>query len=405
MLKGKKILLGVTGGIAAYKAAQLVREFKKAGAEVRVVMTDSAKYFISPVTLAALSQNEVIIETFPELDKSPIKSETWHIELGMWADIYLIAPATANTIAKITYGIADNPVTIMALSVRCSLVIFPAMDTFMWENKATQENISKLIERGIKIIEPDIGELASGLKGKGRLPEIKNLVKAVNDIFEKRNIILKGKKVLVTAGPTYEPIDPVRFIGNRSSGKMGFALARAAANAGANVILISGHAKLETPINVNRINVETAHQMFNKVKKYYKSSDIIIMAAAVSDFSPTVSARKKIKKEKFTGENLQITLKKNPDILEYIGRYRSKKQFLIGFALETDNGLKNAKEKLRLKNLDMIVLNNPLVKGAGFDVDTNIVTIIFKDGKIVKLRKMSKELLAERILRLISEKI
>lgn len=405
MLKGKKILLGVTGGIAAYKAAQLVREFKKAGAEVRVVMTDSATYFISPVTLAALSQKEVIIETFPELDKSPIKSETWHIELGMWADIYLIAPATANTIAKITYGIADNPVTIMALSVHCPLVIIPAMDTFMWENKATQENISKLIERGIKIIEPDIGELASGLKGKGRLPEIKNLVKAVNDIFEKRNIILKGKKVLVTAGPTYEPIDPVRFIGNRSSGKMGFALARAAANAGANVILISGPARLETPINVNRINVETAYQMFNKVKKYYKSSDIIIMAAAVSDFSPTVSARKKIKKEKFTGENLQITLKKNPDILEYIGRYRSKKQFLIGFALETDNDLKNAKEKLRLKNLDMIVLNNPLVKGAGFDVDTNIVTIIFKDGKIVKFRKMSKELIAERILRLISEKI
>lgn len=405
MLRNKKILLGVTGGIAAYKTANLIREFRKAGASVRVVMTNAATYFISPVTLSALSEGPVIADTFPDLHQWQISSDTWHITLGEWADIFLIAPATANTIAKIAYGVADNPVTIMALSIRCPIVISPAMDTFMWENKATQENISKLIQRGISVLEPEVGELASGLKGKGRLPELKSIVKSVDEILKKQKMILKGKKILVTAGPTYEPIDPVRFIGNRSSGKMGFAIARASAKLGADVTLITGPTTLETPMNVKRINIETADEMFKYTKKYMRTSDVIIMSAAVSDFKPIQKSKRKIKKENLKEENLTIELKKNPDILEYLGKHKLKNQILVGFALETENEIEYARKKLKNKNLDFIVVNNPLLKGAGFGYDTNIITLIDKKGKIKNFKILPKELLAEKLMSIISEKL
>lgn len=405
MLRNKKILLGVTGGIAAYKTANLIREFRKAGASVRVVMTNAATYFISPVTLSALSEGPVIADTFPDLHHWQISSDTWHITLGEWADIFLIAPATANTIAKIAYGVADNPVTIMALSIRCPIVISPAMDTSMWENKATQENISKLIQRGISVLEPEVGELASGLKGKGRLPELKSIVKAVDEILKKQKMILKGKKILVTAGPTYEPIDPVRFIGNRSSGKMGFAIARASAKLGADVTLITGPTTLETPMNVKRINIETADEMFKYTKKYMRTSDVIIMSAAVSDFKPIQKSKRKIKKENLKEENLTIELKKNPDILEYLGKHKLKNQILVGFALETENEIEYARKKLKNKNLDFIVVNNPLLKGAGFGYDTNIITLIDKKGKIKNFKILPKELLAEKLMSIISEKL
>lgn len=405
MLKNKKILLGVTGGIAAYKAANLIREFKKAGASVQVVMTQAATYFLNPVTLSALSENPVIVDTFPDPNQLLINSDTWHIKLGLWADLYLIAPATANTIAKIANGIADNPVTIMALSIRCPIVISPAMDTYMWENQITQNNISRLAQRGIHIIEPEVGELASGLSGKGRLPELKTLIKEIDNILKQKKSFLSGKKILITAGPTYEPIDPVRFIGNRSSGKMGFALARAAAKFGAEVILITGPTTLESPLNVKRIDVETAEEMLKQVKKYGKNSDVIIMSAAVSDFKPVEIKSSKIKKENLQNEKILLELKKNPDILSYLGKHKKEKQILVGFALETENEIENAKKKLKNKNLDLIISNNPNKKGAGFGYDTNIVNIIDKKGKTQKLKKISKELLAEKILHNIFEKL
>lgn len=405
LLRNKKILLGITGGIAAYKAANLVRELKKGGASVQVIMTHSATYFLNPVTLSALSENPVIVDTFPDTSQSIINSKTWHIKLGLWADLYLIAPATANTIAKIANGIADNPVTIMALSIRCPIVVSPAMDTFMWENQITQNNISRLVQRGIFVVEPEIGELASGLTGKGRLPELKTLIKAIDKILSKRKPVLSGKKFLITAGPTYEHIDPVRYIGNRSSGKMGFALARAAANMGANVTLITGPANLETPLNVKRIDIETADEMFAQVKKYSKYSDVIIMSAAVSDFKPKNIKKSKIKKEKLQEGKIILELEQNPDILGHLGKHKKKKQILVGFALETENEIENAKKKLKNKNLDLIISNNPLKEGSGFGYDTNIVNLIDTKGNILKLNKMSKELLAEKILHFISEKL
>lgn len=405
LLKNKKILLGITGGIAAYKTTYLIRELRKVGASVRVVMTNSATYFVSPVTLAALSENTVIADTFPDLHNWQINSDTWHIKLGQWADVFLIAPATANTIAKIAYGIADNPVTIMALSIRCPIVISPAMDTYMWENKVTQENISKIIQRGIFVIEPEVGELASGLSGKGRLPQLKSIINELEIVLKGQKAILKGKKILVTAGPTYESIDPVRFIGNRSSGKMGFAIARAASKLGADVTLITGRTSLETPINVKRIDIETADEMFKNVKKYMRTSDAIIMSAAVSDFKPTYYSKKKIKKENLQSESLTIELKRNPDILEYIGKFKSKQQILVGFALETENEIESARKKLKNKNLDFIIVNNPLQEGAGFSYDTNIVKLIDKKGKIKSFRKMPKEMLAEKLMHIISAKL
>jgi phosphopantothenoylcysteine decarboxylase/phosphopantothenate--cysteine ligase len=398
MLKSKKIVIGVTGGISAYKIPLLVREFKKAGAEVKIVMTPAAAKFINPITLAALSENEVVTDTFPDTSKPVVKAETWHINLGTWADIMLIAPATANTIAKLVYGIADNPVTIVALSSRCPVIVFPSMDTYMWENLSTQENISKLQERGYKIIHPEVGELASGLVGKGRLPEIKKIVKSIVKFLEKPINDLKDVKMLITAGPTYEPIDPVRYIGNRSSGKMGFALAKVAVDRGANVTLISGPSHLQTPRNVKRINIETASEMFESVMSFKNKSDVTIMAAAVADFTPEITSKEKIKKGKSDKAKLTLMLKRTKDILQTLGKNKRSGHILIGFALETNDEIKNAKAKLREKNLDLIVLNNPLKKGASFGSETNLVTLIHRNGKKEKLPLMTKYSVSNKIL-------
>ncbi len=398
MLKGKKILIGVTGGIAAYKIPFLVRELKKKGAEVRLVMSRAAAEFINPVTLSALSENEVITETFPDTSQSIVNTGTWHIHLGMWADIYLIAPATANTIAKITFGIADNPVTIMAQSVRCPLAISPAMDTFMWEYPATQENIFKLQDRGCLIINPDVGELASGLIGKGRLPEINKLVKEVDKVLNKSKNDLEDVNILVTAGPTYEAIDPVRFIGNKSSGKMGYAIAKAAMRRGANVVLVSGPTALQTPNGVKKIKIETAEQMFRVVNKNFDNSDVVIMSAAVADFTPTEISAQKIKKNKIPAGRFTIELKKTKDILASLALRNKDKKIIVGFALETDNEFLNAKQKIKEKNLDLLVLNNPLTHRNTLGGDTNLVTILKRNGSKIKLPVMSKYDVANKIL-------
>jgi phosphopantothenoylcysteine decarboxylase/phosphopantothenate--cysteine ligase len=397
-LKGKKILIGISGGIAAYKICELVRLFKKNEAEVRVIMTPSAVHFVSPVTLSALSGNEVIINMFPKVDPETtetVETKTWHIYTGLWADVFILAPATANTIAKIAYGLADNFLTSTILASRCPIIAAPSMDEDMYLNETTQRNISKLKEQGYFIIEPESGELASGLKGIGRMPEPQTIFDYTTEFLKNKKKDLTGKKVLVTAGPTYEAIDEVRFIGNYSSGKMGFQTARAASMRGADVTLISGPSSLETPKNVKRINVNSSDEMFSQVKKEYSKNDIIVMSAAVSDFKPKNAVKGKIKKEKSDGINIET--ERTQDILEFLGKNKKKKK-LVGFALETNNEIKNAKDKIKKKNLDLIVVNNPRTKGAGFMIDTNVATLINKKMKVTKLGKMSKFELANVIL-------
>jgi phosphopantothenoylcysteine decarboxylase/phosphopantothenate--cysteine ligase len=395
MLKGKKILIGVTGGIAAYKVCFVIRELRKAGAEVRVVMTESAREFISPLTYSTLSGHEVIVGTFPDRNAPTVSGNTWHIDLAVWADLMLIAPATANTIAKIAHGFADNAVTTLVLALRCPLVISPAMDADMWMNAVTQENVERLRELGCFVLPPDEGELASGLVGPGRLPEVDTIIKFVEDILKKTHRDLEGKKILVTAGPTWEAIDPVRFVSNRSSGKMGFAVANVAALRGADVTLVSGPVDLQTPRNVSRIDVESAKEMSKAVQSQFDKHDAVIMAAAVADFAPKHASKEKIKKEDVRG--MAVELEKTDDILELLGQ-KKKGKVLVGFALETHNGAQNAREKLKRKHLDFIVLNNPLVEGAGFGVDTNVVSIIDKSGAVEKLPKLSKLDVANCIL-------
>jgi phosphopantothenoylcysteine decarboxylase / phosphopantothenate---cysteine ligase len=397
MLKGKHIILGVTGGIAAYKSAWLVREFVKAGAEVQVVMTRSATQFVTPLTLSTLSQHEVIIEMFAPSPEQPTMQWTKHIELALWADIMLVAPATANTIAKIAHGLADDFLSTLVLALRCPLALAPAMDVDMYRNEKTQTNIAALGETGCFIIDPETGELASGLSGPGRLPEINKLVMFVESVFDKTHQDLKGKRVLVTAGPTQEPIDPVRYIGNRSSGKMGFAIATAASLRGAEVTLISGPVALKTPRNVRRIDVRTACEMQEAAHKEFTLADIVIMAAAVADYAPSQPSEEKIKREAQATDAFVLSLKKNPDILKSLGEQKTI-QVLIGFALETNDGVENAQKKLAAKNLDAIVLNNANEEGAGFETDTNIVTVITADGKIEQLPKLPKFDVANEIL-------
>ncbi|MBI3364413.1 MAG: bifunctional phosphopantothenoylcysteine decarboxylase/phosphopantothenate--cysteine ligase CoaBC [Ignavibacteriae bacterium] len=404
MLKNKHILLGVTGGIAAYKTPLLVRECTKRGASVRVVMTDAAKEFVAPLTLSTLSGHRVIVGTFPDQASSTIDAGTWHIELGQWAHAMLIAPATANVLAKLAHGYADNAVTTLALAVRCRIILAPAMDVDMWHHQATQDNVAKLKEMGYTVLPPQEGELASGLVGPGRLPEIETLVLSLEEILHKADQDLKGKKILVTAGPTVEAIDPVRFIGNWSSGKMGFAVANAAAQRGADVTLITGRVSLQTPRNVKRLDVESAEQMRHAVIKHAKGVDAIIMAAAVADYTPTRISPTKIKKEGRNGSTFSLELKKTKDILKQIGEQKNG-AVVVGFALDTDNGLRNAQRKLREKKLDLIVLNNPLEQGAGFNTDTNIATLIPKRGKIVKLKKLSKFDVAHQILDRVSKMV
>ncbi len=389
-LKGKKILIGVSGGIAAYKTCELVRLFKKQEAEVRVIMTPSALNFVSPVTLSALSGNEVLINMFPDVDpekSTQIETKTWHVYTGMWADVFIIAPATANTIAKLVNGIADNFLTVTVLSSRCPVIVVPTMDEDMYINQVTSKNISKLKELGFWVMNPETGELASGLHGIGRMPEPETIFDYTAKFLENFNRDLEGKKILITAGPTYEPIDDVRFIGNYSSGKMGFSLANASSQRGAEVTLIAGPTLLETPRNVTRIDVQTSEEMYTAVKENSTQKDYVIMSAAVADYKPKNKFDGKMKKS--AGDEISIEFTKTTDILKYLGE--NKKDYkLIGFALETAGEIEYAKKKLSEKNLDMIVVNNPKVEGAGFGIDTNVITIVDKNGNATPYEKMTK---------------
>ena len=402
MVQDKKILLGVTGGIAAYKAAYIVRELKRMGADVRVIMTHSATQFITPLTLSTLSQHEVIVSLWPGSTHESTGLGVEHVDLGLWADAMLILPASANTIAKLATGIADNALTSTALSVRCPILVAPAMDLDMYRHPATQHNIGVLQERGVVIIEPESGELASGLSGPGRLPELQPIIEKLGQTLAGGKNDLKGMNVLVTAGPTYEKIDPVRFIGNRSSGKMGFAIAKAAAQRGAAVTLISGPSSLETPNGVRRIDVESAADMFEAVKREHEKHNVIIMAAAVADYRPSKAVEQKIKK---TGDGNvpQLTLEQTEDILHFVGENKNSRT-VIGFALETENETANAREKLIKKNLDYIVLNNPTEEGAAFGGDTNRITIMGKTGEEQTFPLMSKFEAANKILDVIHER-
>lgn len=394
-LKGKKILVGVSAGIAAYKISRLVRLLVKEGAEVRVIMTPDAAKFVSPVTLSALSKNDVMMNIFPdgEVDTfDKVETQTWHVNLGIWADYFIIAPATANTLAKIASGMSDNFLLVTVLATRCPIALAPTMDDDMYKNKITQRNIAKLKEYGYKIIEPTSGELASGLVGMGRMAEPEVMLEFLKKELSKQKD-LTGKKILITAGPTREYIDAVRFITNPSTGKMGFAIAQAASERGADVTLVTGPVNLSIE-NVNRVDVETSEQMFNAVKKNMKSKDAIIMTAAIEDFKPLKLSKQKIKKEKLSKINIECGL--SVDILKYLGEQK-KNYKLVGFAVETNNEIANAKSKLKRKNLDFVVLNNPNVKGAGFGTDTNVASIIDKK-KVEKHKKMSKYELANIIL-------
>ena len=391
MLENKKIVLGITGSIAAYKACVLARLLIKKGAEVQVVMTPSAKEFITPLTLATLTQKPVVSEFFDRRDGS------WHshVSLGLWADAMLVAPASASTIGKMANGIADNMLVTTYLSMKAPVFVAPAMDLDMYAHPTTQANLKKLASYGNHIIEPGTGFLASKLEGKGRMEEPEKIVDALEQFFASQQR-LAGKKVLITAGPTYEKIDPVRFIGNYSSGKMGFALAETCAEQGAEVTLVSGPVMLQTNHpNIHRIDVESASEMYEAATRHFPKADITILCAAVADFTPKTTADKKIKRK---GDDLTIMLQPTQDISAALGATKKKKQVLVGFALETDNELNNAKDKMKRKNFDFIVLNSLQDKGAGFRVDTNKVTIIDKHNGITAYDTKSKKEVAKDII-------
>lgn len=393
MLKGKHIVLGITGGIAAYKSAILARLLIKQGAEVQVVMTPSAKEFITPVTMSALTGKPVISEFFTA------NTGEWHshVDIGLWADAMVIAPATACTIGKMANGVADNMLVTTYLSAKAPVFVAPAMDLDMMAHLSTIRNIETLVRYGNHIIEPAVGELASHLVGKGRMAEPEQIVETLDKFFEASNQ-LSGKKILITAGPTYEKIDPVRFIGNYSSGKMGYALADAAASCGAEVILVSGPVHISTAHpNVKVINVESATEMLEQCQKYWQECAVGIMCAAVADYRPSTMANSKIKREHI--DVMTLDLIKNPDIAATLGREKSRGQFLVGFALETENGVTNAIDKSKRKNLDMICLNSLEDKGAGFGTDTNKVTLIYThDSEQTELPLMSKTEVAKQII-------
>lgn len=394
MIKGKKIVLGITGSIAAYKAAVLTRGLIKKGAEVQIVITPAGKEFITPVTLSALTSKPVISEFFAQRDG------TWHshVDLGLWADAMLIAPATASTIGKMAHGIADNMLITTYLSMKAPVFIAPAMDLDMFAHPATQHNLDILRSYGNHIIEPASGELASHLVGKGRMEEPEQIIEVLEAFFTRKQE-LNGKKILITAGPTYEKIDPVRFIGNYSSGKMGYALAEACAERGAEVTLVSGPVNLKvTHPNIHRIDVESAEQMYNAAVSAYTEADAGILCAAVADFTPETVAGQKIKREK---DDLVLRLKPTHDIAAALGKQKQAHQKLVGFALETTDEVAHAQDKLNRKNFDFIVLNSLNDKGAGFRCDTNKITIIDRQGTIPYPLKGKKEVADDIIDRLV----
>jgi len=388
MLKGKKILVGITGSIAAYKAIYLVRLFVKAGAEVKVVMTPSAKDFVSRLTLSTLSKNPVLVDLFNE--------ESWanHVMLGRWADVMVVAPLSCNTLAKMAHGLCDNLLLAVYLSATCPVAVAPAMDEDMWHHPSTKENLEKIESFGNKIIPVEKGELASGLYGDGRMAEPETIVQFLTDHFFLTRS-LAGKKAFVSAGPTYEPLDPVRFIGNYSSGKMGVAIAKELYNRGAEVTLIMGPTHIGAMNGMQVINVHTAEEMYQACTKSFKNADIAIMAAAVSDYTPVKTEKEKIKK---TENKISLELKRTPDILKTLGEQKKSRQILVGFALETNHEKKYALDKLKKKNADLIVLNSLNDKDAGFGKDTNKVTIFEKGGKEFQFDTKSKNEVAKDIV-------
>ena len=401
VLNGKNILLGVTGGIAAYKTAFLVRLLVKKGANVKVVMTNSAKEFVTPLTLATLSKNEVFSSFTDEKDENSFKEPQWnnHVELALWADFFLIAPTTANTLSKMANGTCDNLLLACYLSAKCPVYYAPAMDLDMYQHPSTAETFRKLESFGNIQIPAAFGELASGLVGQGRMAEPEEIVSFLeNDLLKK--LPLRGKQILITAGPTYEAIDPVRFIGNHSSGKMGYAIAEDAASLGAEVVLISGPSALRLENDfVKLIRVTSAEEMYNAAHEYFDKCDVAILSAAVADYRPSEVASEKIKKKI---DELTLQLTKTKDILASLGEIK-KSQFLVGFALETENEEENAKLKLKKKNLDLVVLNSLRDKGAGFQADTNKITLITKDNKVLPFPVKPKKEVAKDILEYIIE--
>lgn len=399
ILSGKNILLGISGGIAAYKTASLVRLFIKSGANVKVVMTPSSKDFITPLTLSTLSKNPVHSSFTNEEDDNAVWNN--HVELGLWADLFVIAPATANTLSKMANGVCDNLLLATYLSAKCPVYFAPAMDLDMYKHPSTLKSFEKLTAFGNIMIPATSGELASGLVGEGRMAEPEDIVGFIeNDILDK--LPLRGKKVLVTAGPTYEAIDPVRFIGNHSSGKMGFEIAKASANLGAEVILITGptHQKVNHSL-IEIVPIVSAQDMYDAAHKYFSGVDIAILSAAVADFTPKQVSSKKIKKKDST---LNIELTKTKDILESLGQIK-KHQYLVGFALETNNELENAIGKLKRKNLNLIVLNSLNDKGAGFKTETNKVTFIDDNETVTEYQLKSKANVAKDLLNEIIKQI
>lgn len=397
MLSGKKVLLGITGSIAAYKSALLVRLLVKEGARVKVLMTPAAKDFITPLTLSTLSKNPVYTDFIAGGSTGEWNN---HVELGNWADLMIIAPATANTLGKMAHGICDNFLMAVYLSAKCPVFAAPAMDLDMFKHVATQNNLDKISSFGNRVIQPANGELASGLYGEGRMEEPEKILELIKNYFSE-NLPLSGKQILITAGPTWEAIDPVRFIGNFSSGKMGFALAEAASDMGADVKLITGPVSLTiNRKNVERIDVTSADEMFMATTEYFPGSDVSVMAAAVADYQPVKKEKNKIKKN---GKKQTLDLIPTRDILATLGKVKKKKQVLVGFALETNNELENAKAKLKNKNLDFIVLNSLRENGAGFRHDTNKISIIDNHNKITRFELKSKKEVSMDIMNFVVE--
>lgn len=390
----KHICIGVSGGIAAYKACDLVSQLSKKDYEIKVLMTKHATEFVAPLTFETLSHNHCYCDLFnPNID-DPIE----HVELAKWADCFVIVPASANVIAKVVHGIADDFLTTTFLACHTKKMICPAMNVHMYENEVTQQNLKKAKELGYIILEPDTGLLACNDVGKGKLPSVDAIVKAIDHLFIEDNT-LKGKNVLITAGPTQEAIDPVRFISNHSSGKQGYAIAKAAKDMGANVTIISGPTQCQEIEGVSIVSVKSAVDMFEAVKEHLDESDFIIMAAAVADYRPEQISEQKIKKN---DESMVIHMIKNPDILAYAGQHKKENQVICGFAMETENLEENAYKKLVSKNCDMLIANNLFTKGAGFKTDTNVVTL-FKNNERIQLPKMTKEELGVKILKTLIE--
>jgi len=396
VLNGKKIVLGVTGGIAVYKAVDLVSRLRKQGAEVRVIMTEHAQQFVTPLTFKEISGNKVAVSMWEANQEFNVE----HIALANWADAFVVAPATANILAKMANGIADDLLSTTLLAAQAPIIVCPAMNTGMYQNPITQENIAKLEAHGVTVMPPAVGYLACGVTGPGRLPEPQQIVEYIDAFFAKKDGDMVGMKVLVTAAGTREPIDPVRFVGNRSSGKMGYAIAQMAAQRGAEVLLVTGPSALPIPPNVKGVKVETTNEMLEAVMEAYDKMDVVIKAAAVADYRPRDVADQKIKKK--TDDALTVVMDKNPDILKELGA-RKAHQVLVGFAAETQNLLDNAREKIVKKNLDMIVANDVTAAGAGFNTDTNIVKFLYPSGEVRSLEQMAKTEVANLLLDAVME--